>query len=78
MIREIKWENGKSCFDCKHFKTEHKQIEDGDFIEEREDFFCCEAFPDGIPDEVFENGHDKPRPDLGQNDDIVFISNDIK
>ena len=72
MIREINWKNGKSCFDCKYFKTENKQVEDSDFFEEREDFFSCEAFPEGIPDEVYENGHDKPRLDLRQKNKLVF------
>lgn len=45
------------CFNCKHFR----RFEGG-----------CDAFPDGIPDEITsgENKHSKPLPD--QENDIVF------
>lgn len=46
------------CFKCKHFRP----IEGG-----------CEAFPDGIPDELTEGGvdtHDKPL--FGQDNAILF------
>ena len=42
------------CSRCKHFR----RFEGG-----------CDAFPDGIPDEI-ENDHSKPLPD--QENDIVF------
>ena len=44
------------CSKCKHFR----RFEGG-----------CDAFPDGIPDEIDGTGsHDKPLPN--QNNDIVF------
>ncbi|MDE0561808.1 hypothetical protein OU792_17560 [Algoriphagus sp. NF] len=45
------------CFKCKHFR----RFEGG-----------CDAFPDGIPDEIIsgENKHKEPLPD--QENDIVF------
>ncbi|CAB4126209.1 hypothetical protein UFOVP153_39 [uncultured Caudovirales phage] len=45
------------CFKCKHFR----EIEGG-----------CDAFPDGIPEEITsgDNEHSKPLPD--QKNDIVF------
>ena len=45
------------CFNCKHFRD----IQGG-----------CNAFPDGIPDEITsgENKHSKPLPD--QDNKIVF------
>lgn len=45
------------CFGCKHLRP----IKGG-----------CDAFPDGIPDEITsgENKHSKPLPD--QENDIVF------
>ena len=45
------------CFNCKHFR----EFEGG-----------CDAFPDGIPDEITsgENKHAKPLPDQGNA--IVF------
>jgi len=45
------------CFKCKHFR----RFEGG-----------CEAFPEGIPDEVLiPNRHDEPLREL-QDNDIVF------
>ena len=46
------------CFTCKHFRP----FEGGG----------CDAFPDGIPDEITsgENEHSKPLP--GQGNDIMF------
>lgn len=63
------YDSGKSCFQCKHFQT---GIDNTDIT--IDDFPNCIAFPfpDGIPDEIFENGHDKPRPDLGQKNEVVF------
>ena len=44
------------CFECKHF---------------RQDGGGCNAFPDGIPDEIIdENEHSIPLPD--QDNKIVF------
>jgi hypothetical protein len=48
------------CARCKHFR----RIEGG-----------CDAFPDGIPDEVFEDNHSKPPPDQGN--DMVFEKSDF-
>lgn len=67
MLIRIEWKDGNSCFDCKHFKVElvtDKEI--------RSDFPNCAAFPNGIPKDVIRNGHDKPRPDLGQKNKVVF------
>jgi hypothetical protein len=43
---------------------------------------ACKAFPNGRPEEVdhdliwgTEDGHMIPRPDLGQENDVVFIDN---
>lgn len=49
------------CFECKHFR----RFEGG-----------CDAFPDGIPDEITsgENEHSKPLPNQGNN--IVFEQED--
>ena len=64
---------GKSCWQCKHYKTLY---ENGDEIST--DFPHCVAFPNGIPEEVWENGHDKPRMDLGQSNTIVFEPDELK
>lgn len=51
------WWNGygevPQCFDCKHFNGLVKNKK------------RCDAFPDGIPDEIFNNSiqHNKPYPD---------------
>jgi hypothetical protein len=48
------------CFKCKHFFGNTDKLEIG-----------CEAFEDGIPDEVLlTNEHSKPLPDQGNT--IVF------
>lgn len=49
------------CFECKHFR----RFEGG-----------CDAFPDGIPDEITSgaNEHSKPLPNQGNN--IVFEQED--
>jgi hypothetical protein len=44
------------CIECKHY------IEGGD-----EPGFRCEAFPDGIPDEIFEGGFNHRKPYKGDN-----------
>ena len=59
-------EFGKSCECCKHF------FDDGDELPEFPIFTSCIAFPNGIPDEVYNNGHFEPRADLGQKNDVVF------
>ena len=64
----------KSCFHCIHFKTEYIN-KDGRL--ERDEANCI-AFPApaGIPDEIYDNGHYEPRPDLGQTNDVVFEPNE--
>ena len=49
------------CFECKHFRM----FQGG-----------CDAFPDGIPDEITsgKNKHSKPLPNQGNN--IVFEQED--
>ncbi|MCL2064035.1 MAG: hypothetical protein FWG98_06645 [Candidatus Cloacimonetes bacterium] len=32
----------------------------------------CDAFPDGIPEDLYFESHKKPRPDLGQKNEVVF------
>ncbi len=50
------------CFNCIHFRP----VAGG-----------CEAFPEGIPDEILQdNKHDKPLPD--QNNKIVFEEGEPK
>jgi len=64
---------GKSCFQCKHFKVNYESEE-----EIIHDYANCVAFPEGIPDEVWVNGHYEPRPDLGQENEVVFDPNPIE
>ncbi|MCL2064351.1 MAG: hypothetical protein FWG98_08270 [Candidatus Cloacimonetes bacterium] len=56
----------KSCGACIHFIRDDKSLWfKGDF---------CKAFPTskGIPEELYFNGHYEPRPDLGQENNLVF------
>lgn len=46
-----------NCFSCKHFRT----IRGG-----------CDAFPDGIPMEITEEGDPHTSPLPGQGNDIVY------
>lgn len=58
ILKEIMEAFNLVCFKCKHM--------------ENWDGFGCEAFPNGIPDEIVSghNKHTKPLPDQGNN--IVF------
>ncbi|MCL2064970.1 MAG: DUF4065 domain-containing protein [Candidatus Cloacimonetes bacterium] len=69
------FESGKSCWHCIHFKTEYF-THDG----LKEYKLHCTAFPlpDGIPSEVYHNGHDTPRPDLKQQNDIIYEADEEK
>lgn len=62
-------DTGRSCIDCKYLRTSYE--EEGFLID---DFLNCLAFPypEGIPQEIYDNGHEKPRPDLGQTNNTVF------
>ena len=62
----------KSCVHCVHYKTKLTK-NDGKI---KYDFPNCIAFPNGIPDEVYDYGHYEPRPDLGQKNDVVFEPDD--
>ena len=77
--------DGKNCDGCKYFKFKRleKPIQDkdwefmptdisGDYLFEKYHHIYCEAFPDGIPEDVYFDGHDKPRPDIGQKNKIIF------
>ena len=57
----------KSCMHCIHFRSDYETPEI-----EIDDYPHCIAFPDGIPDEIYDNGHYEPRPDMGQTNEIVF------
>ncbi|HOD53853.1 MAG TPA: hypothetical protein PKJ08_04945 [Candidatus Cloacimonadota bacterium] len=74
MRSRIKRENGFFCTDCKHYDPLRElEFNESDSIKSiDEDVLCCIAFPYGIPDDIYDNAHDKPRPDLGQKNDIVF------
>ena len=80
-IEKPKWKNGNSCFDCKHLDRINKatRLINGNGVGITgycSADSCCDAFPDLIPDDVFENGHDKPRPDLGQKNKVIFEKNE--
>ena len=59
----------RCCWCCIHYKSIYYD-EDGLWGELQH----CEAFPapEGIPDEIYCNGHFEPRPDLGQKNAIIF------
>jgi hypothetical protein len=48
------------CLRCKHYHAD-------DF-----NGFTCDAFSDGIPDEIIINGNKHTRPLSGQDNDIIF------
>ena len=45
------------CWLCKHLKPERKYDEDLDYTT-----YYCAAYPDGVPEAVFEAGHRYPKP----------------
>lgn len=49
------------CFKCKHFR----RFEGG-----------CDAFPDGIPEEITSGENEHSEPVKGQGNDIVFEQGD--
>ena len=63
------YKSTKSCWHCIHFKTEG--INEHGLKQQKAH---CDAFPmpNGIPTEIYNKGHNKPRHDLGQVNDIVF------
>jgi hypothetical protein len=59
----------RSCLNCKYFRTE-KEIDKDGSIEIISDCFNCAAFPEGIPDDVYDNGHFEVCPK--QTGELVF------
>jgi hypothetical protein len=61
----------KSCWQCIHLKYRTPKERSVDYDKLGDDY--CDAFPDRIPEEVYNNGHYEPRPDLGQSNDMIFV-----
>ena len=59
----------KSCNHCVHFEKGDYKDKEGNI----EEGIYCEAFPHGIPSDVYHNGHYEPRHDLEQENDVVFV-----
>ena len=68
---------GKGCINCKHYPQwgvadQYKYIDEDTWAT---DTMYCLAFPFGVPEEILSGdagNHTKPRPDLGQKNDIVY------